>query len=95
MKVVFSPIVRADLVDITRYIVADNLSVAQIFRDGLAQASRRLGGTPLIGRMRSELGEGLRSFMYGHYLIFYRVLPTELRIERFLHGARDIGPDDM
>ena len=95
MKVIFSPSARADLVDITRYIAADNPSSAQTFRNGLVQASQRLGDAPLIGRMRPELGEGLRSFVYGRYLIFYRVHSTELRVERFLHGARDIGPDDV
>lgn len=34
---------------------------------------------------------GLRSKPYGSYVIFYSALKTVVRIERILHGARDIG----
>ncbi|WP_375195574.1 type II toxin-antitoxin system RelE/ParE family toxin [Sphingobium sp.] len=33
----------------------------------------------------------LRSRPHGSYVIFYSVLVSVIRIERILHGARDIG----
>ena len=32
---------------------------------------------------------------HGRYLIFYRAVNQDLRIERIMHGARDIGGDDF
>jgi hypothetical protein len=32
---------------------------------------------------------------HGRYLIFYRAVNQHLRIERIMHGARDIGGDDF
>lgn len=91
MRVVFSPAAQADLLE---YIAVDSPSRALSFTDTLEQASRQLVESPHIG-MRPELGEGVRSIPHGSYLIFYRVLAPNLRIERILHGARDIGTDSL
>lgn len=40
--------------------------------------------------LRPELGEATRSVPVGRYVIFYTANPDEIRIERILHGARDI-----
>lgn len=40
---------------------------------------------------RPELGEGLRSCAHGRYVIFFRPSPIVVRIERILHGARDMS----
>ena len=39
---------------------------------------------------RPELGAGLRSCAHGRYVVFFRVDDTVVRIERILHGARDL-----
>ncbi|WP_424450139.1 type II toxin-antitoxin system RelE/ParE family toxin [Proteus mirabilis] len=39
---------------------------------------------------RPEILPGLRSCDYSRYLLFFRVLEAEVRIERILHGSRDI-----
>ncbi len=39
---------------------------------------------------RPELGEGIRSFPSGNYVIFYRTVEGGIEIMRVLHGARDI-----
>jgi hypothetical protein len=45
-----------------------------------------------IGRMRDELGSGLRSYRVSRtqYLIFYRVHAKCVQIVRVVHGARDL-----
>jgi toxin ParE1/3/4 len=45
--------------------------------------------------LRPELGDGVRVLPHGRYLIFYREVIKGLRIERIMHGARDIGGDDF
>jgi toxin ParE1/3/4 len=41
--------------------------------------------------MRDDLADGLRSIPFGAYLIFYRLYTDEIRIERVLHGARNLN----
>ena len=45
---------------------------------------------PHMGRQRSELRQGLRSFAVGSFLIFYQTSENNFEIVRILHGARDI-----
>lgn len=44
--------------------------------------------TPILPR--PKLGRGVRVALHGRYMIFFRELPEEIRIERVLHGARDL-----
>ncbi|WP_349261175.1 type II toxin-antitoxin system RelE/ParE family toxin [Povalibacter sp.] len=48
----------------------------------------RLSGTQRGVNFR----EGLRSCAHGTYVIFFTVDDQGVRIERILHGARDLGP---
>jgi toxin ParE1/3/4 len=41
-------------------------------------------------RGAEELAPGIRSFPFGPYIIFYRVVTGAIEIVRVLHGARDI-----
>jgi toxin ParE1/3/4 len=41
---------------------------------------------------RPELKEGLRSCAYSAYVIFFMIDDQGIRIERILHGSRDLGP---
>jgi len=47
-------------------------------------------GFPKSGRARPELAPDLRSKPHGRYVIFYTPGRKSVRIERILHGARDI-----
>lgn len=46
-------------------------------------------------RERPELGPGCRALIAPPYLIFYRVKDDTAFIQRVLHGARNIQPDDI
>lgn len=46
---------------------------------------------PYSGVACSDICTGLRSKPHGSYVIFYNVSEPVIRIERILHGARDIG----
>jgi toxin ParE1/3/4 len=39
---------------------------------------------------REDLAPGLRMAALGRYVIFFRVLDGQVRIERVLHGARNL-----
>jgi plasmid stabilization system protein ParE len=54
---------------------------------------RRSGHALALGYVeRSELKQGIRSCPHGAYVIFFTVDDQGVRIERVLHGARDLGP---
>lgn len=95
MKVTFSPAARDDLMEIAVFIAQDNPKRALTFADELEDKCIGLGQTPGIGTMRPELGEGIRMLPHRRYLIFYREARGVLRIERIVHGARDIVGDDF
>ena len=95
MKVVFSPVALADLLEIGIYIARDNPTRALRFVDELETHCQKLGQAPGIGVKRPDLAEGIRMRAQGHYLIFYREDLHLVRIERVLHSARDISQADL
>ena len=95
MKVVFSAAAQEDLLEIAVYIAQDNPGRTLSFVDELEAKCLDLGDAPGIGTLRPELGEGIRMLPHGRYLIFYREQTAMLRIERVMHGSRDIGNDDF
>jgi toxin ParE1/3/4 len=50
----------------------------------------RLCDNPLLGRERKEIRDGLRAIPCGSHVIFYRVLPRQIRVVRVLHASRDL-----
>jgi toxin ParE1/3/4 len=51
--------------------------------------------SPLAGRERPDLCQGLRSFPVGSYVIFYIPLLDGIEVIRVLNGRQDIGSDDV
>jgi len=49
-----------------------------------------LASNPRMGEVRADLGEGLRSFVAGKYVVVYRILGAQIEIARVVHSARDI-----
>ncbi len=86
----FSPEATADLADIGAYIARDDPKRARSFVEELEARCAGLTEYPDMGRARPELAVNLRSKPHGHYLIFYTPGPAVVRIERILHGARDV-----
>jgi toxin ParE1/3/4 len=41
--------------------------------------------------LRQEFGKGVRVARYGRFLIFYTAISAGIRVERILHGARDVS----
>jgi toxin ParE1/3/4 len=86
----FSPEAEADLLDISGYIARDNPERALGFVNELEARCVDLLAFPESGRARPDLAPSLRSRPHGRYIIFYTPGARTVRIERILHGARDI-----
>jgi toxin ParE1/3/4 len=57
-----------------------------------ATVLRVVGKHKLAGRLRPELGEGVRSFPIVPYVVYYRPRGSRVNVERVLHGHRDVRP---
>lgn len=90
IALLFSPAAEQDLFDIALHIARDDPSRALSFVDELEATCASLRHYPGSGRERTELAEGLRSKPHGKYVIFYTPSAQSIRIERILHGARDV-----
>jgi len=86
----YSSDANADIEEIVLYIFDLNPVAAHHFLDSLEETCELLAGHPLIGRSRSELGEGLRSFPVGNYLIFYTPAADGVDVARVIYGGRDL-----
>lgn len=95
MRVDFSAAAKVDLIDIAVYIAQDNPQHAMRFVDELESKCLDVGYTPGIGVARPVLSVGIRMLTHGRYRIFYREQESVSRIERVMHGARDISSDDF
>lgn len=90
MICIFSPQAESDLFEIALRIAEENAGRAVSFADDLRERCEKLAAYPGIGRKRTELHPELRSLAHGNYVIFYTEIASGVRIERILHGARDI-----
>lgn len=90
VPVTFSPKSRQDLLDIGDHIAKDSRTNARRFVAQLIDQCQRIGHAPLGYVSREDLAAGLRMAPLGHYVIFFRVLDGTVRVERVLHGARNL-----
>lgn len=85
-----SPKARDDLERIGDYIAVDNPRRPASFVQELRERCRHLAACPEAGARFPALGEKARFLVHGTYVILYRALDDRVRVERVLHGARDI-----
>ena len=77
-----------DLIEIWTFIATDNVAAADRIFDLLVAKSELVARNPAIGRLRKELGDGVRSTLAGSWALFYRVHPDHVEILRYLHTRR-------
>jgi len=87
-----SPRAVADLEEIAAYIARDNPARAASFVAELEAKCRAVAETPGVYLAREDLAPGLRLAVQGRYLVLFRELPDDdtVRVERVLHGARNL-----
>ena len=90
MQVTFSPKARQDLIEIGDHIALDSPANARRFVGKLMEQCQRIGKAPMGYVGRDDIAPGVRMAALGRYVIFFRVLGNAVRIERVLHGARNL-----
>lgn len=90
MRVELSLSALHDLESIGDFIAQDNPHHAKTYVKRLRDQCNKIAQTPLAFRLRTELGENIRSAAYGNYVIFYCADESVLRILRILHGSMDM-----
>ena len=84
-----------DMFDLWAYIAADNVRAADAVVERLNRAFNLVAINPKSGRSRPDIGPGIRSFIVGKYVVFYRIGAGGIDIGRVMHGARNIVPEDI
>ena len=91
MTVVFSPVAETDLEQIGDCIALDNPRRAVTFVREIRDRCDAISVAPEAVPLREHIAPGIRMQVHGKYLVFYRIRMDEIRIERILHGAQDVG----
>jgi len=81
----------ADLVEIAEYIGQRSGSpdAARRFLDNLHQKLDVYATQPEMGQLHPDLGEGVRLFSFGNYVIVYRPIEDGIDVLRVFEGHRD------
>ena len=81
---------KRNLQGIVDYIARDNPCAAISFGQRIEPACLRIARFPRLGTIRDNLGERIRIFPVGSYVVYYRQEQDDtVRIVRVIHGARD------
>jgi plasmid stabilization system protein ParE len=92
MRLRLSPLVPGDLEEIADYIAQDSprhaLRTLRLLRARMKEIAKR----PELYRLRPELGADARLAPVGQYVILFRIRRNAARIERVVHGSRDLFP---
>ena len=91
-RVVRTSLARKSLKEIGRHIAQESGSrgVAMRFLDSIEEKCRLYATQPLMGESRPDLGENIRCFHVGNYVILYRPLDDGIEVLLVVHGARDV-----
>jgi toxin ParE1/3/4 len=90
LKYRYAPIAERDMES-----AHDALFAQQVDRDLKFQAQferlmENVGSFPEMGKVTPVDGSDFRSMPLWDYIVFYSVQPDYIRVERVLHGARDL-----
>jgi plasmid stabilization system protein ParE len=90
MRLRLSPCVPGDLGEIAEYIAQDSPRHAARMLRVLHPRMKEIAKQPQIYRLRPEIGAEARLATVGNYLILFRIRKDTVRIERVVHGSRDL-----
>src|SRR5271157_14900 len=90
MRLRLSPCVLGDLEEIVDFISQDSPRHAVRVLHALHERMKEIAKQPQIYRLRPEIGAEARLATVGNYVILFRIRHDAVRIERVLHGSRDL-----
>ncbi len=85
-----SPRVPSDLEEIVDYIAQDSPRHAARVLRILRARMKEIAKQPQLYRLRPEIGADARLTTVGNYVILFRIRKNAVRIERVVHGSRDL-----
>ncbi|MBS1814973.1 MAG: type II toxin-antitoxin system RelE/ParE family toxin [Acidobacteria bacterium] len=91
MKLQLSGLIELDLSDISQFIAQSSVKYAQITVEKLRAEVKEIGRHPEHYQLRPDIGPGTRSSTIGSYVILFRITDDIVRIERILHGGRNLS----
>lgn len=95
-KVFYSASAESDLLEAWLFVAEDSVAAADRMLDQIEAEAIRLLDQPRMGRKRSELSPGLRSWPTSTpYILFYFPNEHGVVVARVLHHARDIPAIDL
>jgi plasmid stabilization system protein ParE len=92
MRLRLSPCVPGDLEEIAEYIAQDSPRHAARMLRLLRARIKEIARNPRIYRLRPEIGAEARLATLGNYVILFRIRQNTVRIERVVHGSRNLLP---
>jgi plasmid stabilization system protein ParE len=92
MRLRLSPLVPSDLEEIAEYIAQDSPRHAVRMLRLLHTKISEIAKQPEMYRLRPEIGSEARLATLGNYVILFRIRKNVVRIERVVHGSRDMLP---
>lgn len=90
----YSKDVKQDLVDIKKYIKY-NLQEPNTANKLITKIRKEIDNLPINPEIYSIIDDDiikileLRKFIFGNYIIFYRILKTKIQIVRIMYGRRN------
>jgi plasmid stabilization system protein ParE len=90
MRLRLSPGVPGDLEEIAEYIAQDSPRHAARMLRLLRARLKEIARNPKIYRLRPEIGADARLATVGNYVILFRIRQNTVRIERVVHGSREL-----
>lgn len=87
-----SPLVPSDLEEIAEYIALDSPRHAARMLRLLRGKCKEIARQPQLYRLRPEIGPDARLASVGSYAILFRIRGSAVRIERIVHGGRELVP---
>ena len=79
LRSIYRWVARESGAERARHLVASIRERADIF-----------AGAPRAGRLRPEVGDGIRSFVSGSYVVFYTPDRNGITVARVIHGSREV-----
>jgi plasmid stabilization system protein ParE len=90
-KLQITPQAKLDLREIGDYIAQDNKAAARVWVAKLEDQCQKTILSPYGYVAVPEFGEGLRRASLGRYNIYFTIIDSVVRIDRVLHGVRDMN----
>ena len=91
MRVRLSPLVPGDLEEIADYIAQDSPRQAVRVLRALYTKIKQIAKQPRLYQLRPEIAAEARLALVGHYVILFRIRNSVVRVERVVHGSRDLA----